>query len=113
MAFLIQLSCSRELKLTLIFLGLDFTFIHAQLASKAQKRTFLGSTVRAEEFVICPGSPARTIKCDAPDEVIDVDAAQLVLADDTNHCTDPNIDIIGRIESGEGITCKEELPFTK
>ena len=66
-----------------------------------------------EEFFLCSGSPARTIKCDGPDEVIDVHAAQLVLADDTNHCTDPDIDIIGRIESGEGITCKEELPFTK
>ena len=73
----------------------------------------LGFPVWAQEFVLCPGSPARTIKCDGHDEVIDVQAAQLILADDTNHCTDPSIDIIGRIKSGEGITCKEELPFTK
>ena len=66
----------------------------------------------AEEFILCPGSPAINIKCDGPGEVI---AAQLILAEgrSINYCTDPNINITGRIESGEGITCKEELPFTK
>ena len=73
----------------------------------------LGFPVWAEEVILCPGSPVRTIKCDGPDEVIDVHAAQLVLASDTNHCTDSNINIIGKIESGEGITCKEEIPLTK
>ena len=73
----------------------------------------LGFSVWAEEFVICRGSSPRTIKCDGSDEVIDVQDAQLLLSKDTNHCTDPNIGIIGRIESGEGITCKDQLPFTK
>ena len=73
----------------------------------------LGFSVWAEEFVLCSGSAARTIKCDGPDEVIDVHAAQLLSAEDTSHCTDPNIDIIARIKSGTGISCKEELAFTK
>ena len=73
----------------------------------------LGFSVWAEELILCQESPATTIKCDGPDEVIDVQDAQLLLSRDINHCTDPNITIISRIESGEGITCKEEVPFTK
>ena len=72
-----------------------------------------GFSVWAEEFVLCPGSKARTIKCDGPDEVIDVQDAQLLLSKDTNHCTDPNITIIAKIESREGISCEKQLGFNK
>ena len=73
----------------------------------------LGFPAWAEEFALCLGWSAKKIKYDGPDEVIDVQAAQLVFAEDTNHCTDPNIDIIGNIKSGIGISCAEQLAFTK
>ena len=67
----------------------------------------------AEEFVICRRSPARTMKCEGPDEVIDVQDAQIVLTRNINLCTNPNVNITDKIQRRDGITCVEDLPFTK
>ena len=72
----------------------------------------LGISVCIEEIIVCQGSPARTITCDRPDDVIDVQVAQLLFAQDTNYCTDPNINITDRVITGRGITCKNRLAFT-
>ena len=73
----------------------------------------LGFSVWAEEFVICRGSPPRTIKCEGPDEMIDVQDALIVLDEDTNYCTDPNVNITDKMQRRVGIAFIEELPFTK
>ena len=58
------------------------------------------------EFVICPETPAKTIKCDAHNEAIDIQSAKWIHIKRLYLCTD--LDIISKIQTGEATLCENK-----